>query len=114
MSPSHFLFLLLSADISNSRYQIGRINMPRGALLHHRSTSAVLKRCSALQVVKSAKDLPGEGGGLVIGSEKGDKAEQSSLRGKVAAGTRLYLRSNLLEAILKQDHTFGKAGGLTV
>eukprot|EP00208_Stichococcus_sp_RCC1054_P007122 CAMPEP_0206137334 /NCGR_PEP_ID=MMETSP1473-20131121/2476_1 /ASSEMBLY_ACC=CAM_ASM_001109 /TAXON_ID=1461547 /ORGANISM="Stichococcus sp, Strain RCC1054" /LENGTH=1516 /DNA_ID=CAMNT_0053530373 /DNA_START=187 /DNA_END=4737 /DNA_ORIENTATION=- len=62
------------------------------------------------QVVKAAKDLPKAGSCLVIGSEKGQKGEQNTLKGKVPAGTRLYGRTQLLDAILKQDHTFGSSG----
>ena len=45
---------------------------------------------------------------------KARQSEQSQLRGKVPPGTLLYGRAQLLDAILKQDHSFGRSGEIAV
>lgn len=86
-----------------------------GPLLQPRSKADTGLSDALMQVVQIARDLSTESGSLVIGSSmKARQSEQSKLQGKVPPGTLLYGRAQLLDAILKQDHSFGKLGELAV
>lgn len=65
-----------------------------------------------MQMVTTTAKLPKSGACIVICNEETAAAEEKRLKGNVPAGTRMYGRKALVDALLKQDQSFGKSGEL--
>ena len=67
-----------------------------------------------VQVASASTQLAEPDDSIVVCDDQAAGAEETRLRGKVPKGTRMYGRKQLVDAILRQEQSFGRSKQLAI